>query len=114
MKQETIEKATKVINRNIKFYSRQLKYFKLKMKPKETKETEIILSDLKAIKRAVLNNETSVPIIGTEDRNDFVYNKTLNVLQKAGFDYDGDGFCTLYLIPIDEFEYDEFEYDEED
>lgn len=40
MKQETIKKATKVINRNIKFYSRQIRYLKLKM---EKRVREIIL-----------------------------------------------------------------------
>lgn len=45
-----------------------------------------------------------MPIIGTEDENGYAYNGTLNALRKARFDYDGDGFGTLYLIPIDELD----------
>lgn len=117
MKQETIKKAVKVINRSIKFYQRKLTY-QLELRAEaefhngnlkvanfgdyESNITryEIILADLATIKRAIKNKQTSVKILGT-------YNckETSDVLKKAGFDYDGEGFTgEIRLLSIEKFE----------
>ena len=122
MKQETIKKAVKVINRNIKFYQRKLTYqLELRAEAKfnngnlkvanlgnyESNITkyEIILADLATIKRAIKNNQTSVKIFGMAENRGYIYKETSNVLRKAGFDYDGDGFTgEIWLLSIEEFE----------
>lgn len=122
MKQETITKAVKVINRSIKFYQRKLTY-QLELRAEaefnngnlevanfddyksNIKKYEIILADLATIKRAIKNNQTSVKIFGTDDCRGYFYTETSNVLKKAGFYYDGDGFTgEIWLVSIEEFE----------
>lgn len=122
MKQETITKAVKVINRNIKFYQRKLTY-QLEMRAEaefdngnlkvtsfgdyesNIQKYEIILADLATIKRAIKNNQTSVKIFGTAENRSYIYIETSRALREAGFDTDGDGFGgETYLLPIDEWE----------
>lgn len=122
MKQETITKAVKVINRNIKFYQRKLTY-QLELRAEaefnngnldisnfgeyesNIQKYEIILADLATIKRAIKNDKTSVNIFGTADCRGYIYTETSEVLKKAGFDYDGDGFSgEIWLLSIEEFE----------
>ena len=122
MKQETIKKAVKVINRSIKFYQRKLTY-QLELRAEaefgngnlkiasfgdyesNIQKYEIILADLATIKRAINNNQTSVKIFGTAENRGYIYKETSNVLRKAGFKYDGNGFTgEIDLIPIDEWE----------
>lgn len=122
MKQETITKAVKVINQSIKFYQRKLTY-QLELRAEaefnngnlkvanfgdyesNIKKYEIILADLATMKRAINNNKTSVKIFGTDDCRGYNYTETSNVLKKAGFDYDGDGFTgEIWLLSIKEFE----------
>lgn len=122
MKQETIKKAVKVINRNIKFYQRKLTYqLELRAEAKfdnsnldiasfgeyesNIQKYEIILADLATIKRAIKNDKTYVKIFGTADCRGYIYTETSEVLKKAGFDWDGDGFSgEIWLFSIDEFE----------
>lgn len=122
MKSETIKKAVKVINRSIKFYQRKLTYqLELRAEAKFNNgylevanfgnyesnivKYEIILADLATIKRTIKNNQTSVKIFGTKDSRGYIYTETLDVLKKAGFDHDGDGFTgEIWLFPIEEFE----------
>lgn len=108
MKQETIEKAVKVINRSIKFNQRQLGY-----RDGHIEKYEIILVDLDTIKRAIKNNKTSVRIYGTAynrgniytgNNRDYIYTETVEVLQRAGFYTNIDKFGTLELSSIDEEE----------
>lgn len=122
MKQETITKAVKVINRNIKFYQRKLTY-QLELKNEALLENgnikddsfnndedliekyEIILADLATIKRAITNNKTEVKIYGTLNDRSMIYLETSKVLGEAGFDFESDGFGTeIKLISIDELE----------
>lgn len=122
MKQETITKAVKVINRNIKFYQRKLTY-QLELRAEaefnngnldisnfgeyesNIQKYEIILADLSTIKRTIKNDKTSVKIFGTSDCRGYIYTETSEVLKKAGFDYDGDGFSEeIWLLAIEEFE----------
>ncbi len=122
MKQETITKAVKVINRNIKFYQRKLTY-QLELRAEaefdngnldissfgeyesNIQKYEIILADLATIKRAIKNDKTSVKIFGTADCRGDTYTETSEVLKKAGFDWDGDGFSgEIWLLSIGEFE----------
>lgn len=122
MKQETIKKAVKVINRSIKFYQRKLTY-QLELRAEaefhngnlkvanfgdyESNITryEIILADLATIKRAIKNKQTSVKIIGTYNCKGYIYKETSDVLKKAGFDYDGEGFTgEIRLLSIEKFE----------
>lgn len=123
MKQETITKAVKVINRSIKFYQRKLIY-QLELRAEaefdngnlditslgdyesNIKKYEIILADLATIKRAIKNDKTSVKIFGTyDDCRGYIYTETLEVLNKAGFDYDGDEFASeIWLLSIEEIE----------
>lgn len=120
MKNETIKKAVKNINRSIKFYQRKLTYqLELRAEAKldngnlkianlgdyesNIKKYEIILSDLATIKRAIKNNQTSVIIFGTEDSRSYIYAETSNALKKAGFYWDGDGFSgEIWLVCIEE------------
>lgn len=119
MKQETIKKAVKVINRSIKYYQRKLTYQlelraesellnnkNLKFKSFEDfegniKKYEIILTDLATIKRAIKNNKESVEICGTDFSRGYIYDETQEVLNKAGFDIDGDGYGLIYLFEKD-------------
>lgn len=122
MKQETIKKAVKGINRSIKFYQRKLTY-QLELRAEaefgngnlkiasfgdyesNIQKYEIILADLATIKRAIKNNQTSVKIFGTAENRGYIYIETSNVLKKAGFDYDGNGFTgEIDLFPIDEWD----------
>ena len=121
MKQETIKKAVKVINRSIKFYQRKLTY-QLELRAEaefdngnleiasfgdyesNIQKYEIILADLATIKRAIKNNQTSVKIFGTAENRGYIYIETSNVLEKAGFYYDGDFTGKIYLLSIEEFE----------
>ena len=124
MKQETIEKAVKVINRSIKFYQRRLTY-QLELKAESRvkngnlkvdsfgdyehniQKYETILADLATIKRAIKNNKTNVKIYGIE-LVDFAfcnYNETMRTLLKAGLDfYIGDEYGEIWLESIDERE----------
>lgn len=122
MKQETIMKAVKVINRSIKFYQRKLTY-QLELRAEaefdngnlkvanfgdyesNIKKYEIILADLATIKRSIKNNQTSVKIFGAAEKNGGIYIYTLNVLRAAGFDYNGVGFGgQIELFPIEEWD----------
>lgn len=122
MKQETIKKAVKVINRSIKFYQRKLTY-QLELRAEaefdngnlkvasfgdyesNIQKYEIILADLATIKRAIKNNQTSVKIFGTAENTGYIYIETSRTLNEAGFDTDGDGFSgEIYLFSIDEWE----------
>lgn len=122
MKQETITKAVKVINRSIKFYQRKLTY-QLELRAEaefdngnldiasfgkyesNIQKYEIILANLATIKRAVNNDRTSVKIFGTADGRGYIYTEISKVLKKAGFNYDGDEFTgEIWLLPIEEFE----------
>ena len=130
MKQETITKAVKVINRNIKFYQRKLTY-QLELRAEaefdngnlkvasfgdyesNIQKYEIILADLATIKRAINNNQTSVKIFGTADNRGYIYIETSNALKKAGFDWDADGFTgEMWLACIEEWE-EEYKKEEE-
>lgn len=119
MKKETIMKAVKVINRNIKFYQRKLTYqLELRAEAKfnngnlkvanlgnyESNITkyEIILADLATIKKAIKNNQTSVKIFGTAESKTYIYMETSKVLEEAGFDYDGDGYGEIFLTPMED------------
>ena len=93
MKQETIKKAVKVINRSIKFYQRKLTY-QLELRAEaefdngnlkiasfgdyesNIQKYEIILADLATIKRAIKNNQTSVKIFGTAENRGYIYKET--------------------------------------
>ncbi len=130
MKQERITKAVKNINRSIKFYQSKLTYqLELRAEAKfdngnlkianfgdyesNIKKYEIILADLATIKRAIMNNQTSVEIFGTDDSTGDIYAETSNALKKAGFDWDGDGFTgEIWLICSEERE-EECEKEEE-
>ena len=118
MKQETIKKAVKIINRNIKFYQRKLTY-QLELRAEaefdngnlksnsfvdyesNIQKYEIVLADLATIKRAIKNNQTTVRIFGTAENRGYIYNETSMVLKEAGFDYDGDGYGEIYLFEKD-------------
>lgn len=117
MKQETIKKAIKVINRKIKFYQRKLTY-QLELKAEAVfgngnlkvenfdeyvsniQKYEIILADLATIKRAIKNNQESVKIFGTVDDRDYIYRETESALREAGLDFNGDEFGRLWLFTI--------------
>lgn len=121
MKQETIMKAVKVINRSIKFYQRKLTY-QLELRAEATfdngnlkvdsfgnyesniKKYEIILADLATIKRAIKNNQTSVKLWGSAENMSYIYWETCEALKEAGFDFgEGDEFGgAIELIPIDD------------
>lgn len=121
MKEKTIEKAVKVINREMRTYQRQLSY-QLELKAEaefhngyledvsygdyesNIKQYEIILAELATIKRAIRNNETSVKSYGAFCSRDDVYTQTSEVLKKAGFDIQSDGFGKYELFSIEEFE----------
>lgn len=124
MKQETINKAVRVINRSIKFYQRKLTY-QLELRAEAAfnngnlkdasfgdyesniQKYEIILADLATIKRAIKNNQTSAKIYGTyDDVRGSIYDETFEVLSRAGFDIDGDGFETLYFSPLEDEEWE--------
>ena len=122
MKQETITKAVKVINRNIKFYQRKLTY-QLELMNEALlgngnlkndsfdadknliEKYEIVLADLATIKRAITNNKTEVKLYGTLNDSSMIYSETSKALGEAGFSFEGDGFGTeISLISIDELE----------
>lgn len=126
MKQETIKKAVKVINRGIKFYQRKLTY-QLELRAEaefdngnlkidsssdyesNIKKYEIVLADLATIKRAIQNNQTTVKISGTAENRGYIYSETSKVLNEAGFDYDSCGFAgQIDIFPIEALE-EEFE-----
>lgn len=119
MKQETIKRALKVINRNIKFYQKKLTYqLELRTEAKFNNENlkvesfgdyesniekyEIILADLATIKRAIKNNKTSVRVYGTAHLRGYMYLETAEVLERAGFEIDGFG-TTVKLVPIEKW-----------
>lgn len=121
MKQETITRAVKVINRSIKYYQRKLTYQLEQMAEamfdngnldvtnfsdyeSNIQKYEIILADLATIKRAIKNNKTSVRIFGTYDSRSFIYGETVKVLKEARFDYDGGFTGETWLFAIDELE----------
>lgn len=119
MKQETIEKAVKVINRSIKHYQKKLTYqLELRAEARfnngnlevnslgdyesNIQRYEIILADLATIKRAIKNNQTNAKIYGTKNCDGFMYIETSDTLKKARLDFDGDGFEKIFLESIDE------------
>ena len=119
MNVKTIKKAAETINREIKFYERNLTYCleqRLELEVNNgnlkganfsniestIKKYEIVLADLATIKRAIKRNKTSVRIYGTAYNRGDIYDETLKVLVKAGFDVDSDGFGTLILLPIED------------
>ena len=74
----------------------------------------IILADLITIRKAIQKNETEMVIYGTAESRSYVYNETLRVICKAGFDYDGDGFTgEIGLFSNEEFE-EEFQQEIEE
>lgn len=125
MKKENIIKAVRVINRNLKFYQKKLTY-QLELKAEEEfnnanlkvdslgdyeshiKKYEIILADLATIKRAIKNNNTSIRIYGTADSRNLIYDETLDVLKKSGFDVDTFDYVTLDIFPIEEYDGDTY------
>ena len=121
MKQETIEKAVKVINRSIKHYQRKLTY-QLELRAEAEfnngnlkvdslgdyehyiQKYEIILADLATIRRAIERNRCNVKIYGSESGVGFMYVETAHVLDEAGLDVDGNGYGEIWLQSIDERE----------
>lgn len=116
MKQETITKAVKVINRSIKFYQRKLTYqLELRAEVKlnngnldvaslgdyesNIQKYEIILADLATIKRAINKNKESCRLIGTaEGFPGMTYPETLKALEEVNLEYDGDGFGEIWFF----------------
>ena len=101
MKQETIEKKVKTINRNVRFFQRRLTYWleakaeaklhngNLKVNgdyERNIKKYEIILADLATIKRAVKNDCMLVNIYGSVNGR-FIYKETEEVLKEVGIGY---------------------------
>lgn len=121
MKQTTIDKAVKVFNRSIKFYWRTINRQRSNTKVKSFRNYvanleryQIILADLITIRKAIQKNETEMVIYGTAESRSYVYNETLRVICKAGFDYDGDGFTgEIRLFSNEEFE-EEFQQEIEE
>ena len=79
-------------------------------------KNKIILADLKAIMKAIQKNETEVTIQGTVEKCGFMYLETCRVVEKAGFEIDGDGWTNqINLWPEREWKRAwEQEEDEED
>ena len=120
MKQTTIKKALKVINKYMKRYEGKLAFW-LELKAETELHNEnikvldahkcddyiqkyqIIIADLATIKRAIKSGKTEMAIYGTAELVGYVYNETYNVIKNAGFDIDGN-FRTIRLIPIEEYE----------
>lgn len=119
MKQETIVRAAKSINRSIKFYQRKLTYQleiraehlfnngnikveKLDDYDARIAQYETIIADLATIERAIKVNKTSLKIYGNLRIRGSIYNETVKALKKAGFEVKGYAFGTIELIPIEE------------
>lgn len=123
MKQKTIKRAVKVINRNIEVYQRKLTY-QLELMNEALLENgnlkddsfdsdanliekyESILADLATIRRAVANNKTTVKLNGPlKTGNCIIYPEIVKTLEKAGLDFQCYGLGELIVLnPIDELE----------
>lgn len=122
MKQKTIKRAVKVINRNIEVYQRKLTY-QLELMNEALLENgnlkddsfdsdanliekyEIILADLATIRRAVANNKMTVKLYGTLNNECIMYPEIVKTLEKARLDFQCYGLGELIVLnPIDELE----------
>ncbi len=120
MKQQTIDKAVKSLNRSIQFYQRKLTY-QLELKAEADLKNgnlnvadenymgnimkyELILSDLATVKRAIKKgkDEVEVNIYGTLGNRGYSYPEFEKALTKAGLEMDGDGYGTIWLMPMEE------------
>lgn len=124
MKNGTIDKAVKSLNKSIKFYQRKLTY-QLELKAEaelhngnlnvanfgndgmDIMKYQIILADLATIKRAIKAGRDSAIIYGTATHNCYLYIETAEALSKAGFDTDSDGDGKVRLLPIGEWQEEE-------
>ena len=133
MKQQSIDKAVKSLNRSIQFYQKKLTY-QLELKAEADLQNgnlnvadenymgnimkyELILSDLATVKRAIKKGkgeaEVEVKIYGTAENRGYLYPEFEKALIKAGFDEDGDGYGTIWLFPMEELNDDWNEKKEE-
>lgn len=132
MKQQTIDKAVKSLDRSIQFYQRKLIY-QLELKAEidlqngnlnvadenymgNIMKYELILSDLATVKRAIKKGkgevEVEVNIYGTLENRGYLYPEFTKALTKAGLNEDGDGYGVIWLSSIEELE-EELDVEEE-
>lgn len=121
MKQTTIKKALKVINRALKLYQGKLTFWlELKAetelcngninvrKPSECsnyiQKYETIISNLATIKRAIRDGKEEVKIYCSAEASSFIPNEIHDVIEESGFEVDGDPDGTIFLIPTEELE----------
>ena len=101
MKQQTIDRVVKELNRSIRFYQRKLTH-QPELKYKR------ILSDLATVKSAIKECEgefdVEVEIYGTLENRGQVYPEFTKALNKARLDMDGDGYGKIWLSSIEERE----------
>lgn len=122
MEQQTIEYGVRILKRSIRYYKRTInhqksgKARKFKNYEANMEKNKIILADLKAIMKAIQKNETAVTIQVTVEKCGYMYPETCRVVEKAGFEIDGDGWTNqINLWPEREWKRAwEQEEDEED
>lgn len=101
MKQQTIDRVVKELNRSIRFYQRKFTH-------QPELKYQLILSDLATVKSAIKEcegeSDVEVELYGTLENRGKLYPEFTKALNKARLDMDGDGYGKIWLSSIEECE----------